>query len=128
MRVLPGSPDSAAFLRNHRIRRIGHRRIEYARSILASVETAHDPVLEAEQAIGAPVEFRKHAATPTRGRESSRWPPFIWQLLHDIWPCMNSAASAGVFVKIRNPKRIWSATRELPSVGSVRGSLDTPKR
>ena len=59
--------------------------------------------------------------TPTSGIDRSRCPPFRWQLLQDILPGVNRAASTGVFVKIRKPSRISFESRESSSVGSVSG-------
>jgi hypothetical protein len=40
-------------------------------------------------------------ATPTSGSDFSRWPAFKWQLLQEIRPPVNRAASRGVSVKMR---------------------------
>src|SRR5262245_49710056 len=60
-------------------------------------------------------------ATPTSGSESSRWPPFKWQLLQDILLGANRGASPAVFVKIRKPHRISFESFESSSVQAVSG-------
>src|SRR4051812_26366678 len=60
-------------------------------------------------------------ATPTSGRERSRWPPFKWQLLQEIFPGTNCGASLGVSVNILKPQRISFESFESSSVESVSG-------
>src|SRR4029077_14601349 len=64
-------------------------------------------------------------ATPTSGSDRSRCPPFRWQLLQEILLGVNRAASAGVFVKIRNPHRISLDNGDVSNVESVSGFLGT---
>ena len=51
-------------------------------------------------------------ATSTSGIDLSRWPAFMWQLVHDMPPGARRGASAGVLVNSRKPRRISSDNRE----------------
>ena len=64
-------------------------------------------------------------ATPTIGSDRSRCPAFKWQLLQVILLCVNWAASAGVFVKMRKPQRMSADNRESSSVRSDSGLRGT---
>jgi len=59
--------------------------------------------------------------TPTSGSDFSRWPPFKWQLLHDIRPGASRGATDGVLVNNLNPRRISSESGDLSSDGSTSG-------
>src|SRR6185436_13309436 len=60
----------------------------------------------------------KSPATPTSGSDFSRWPPFIWQLLHDIPPGASRGTSRGVSVKILKPRLISSDSGNGPSAAA----------
>src|SRR5439155_25383652 len=64
-------------------------------------------------------------ATPTSGRDFSRWPAFMWQLLHDIPPGASRGASCGVFVKILKPRLTSSDNRYVSSEVSAGGVFGT---
>ena len=59
--------------------------------------------------------------TPTSGSDFSRWPPFMWQWLHDIPPGASRGASRGVFVKILKPRLISSDNGDVSSEASTSG-------
>ena len=61
--------------------------------------------------------------TPTSGSDFSRWPPFMWQLLHDIPPGASRGVSCGVFVKILKPRLISSDSGDVSSEASASGVL-----
>ena len=61
--------------------------------------------------------------TPTRGSDFSRWPPFMWQLLHDMPPGASRGVSCGVFVKILKPRLISPASGDVSSEASASGVL-----
>src|SRR6267142_1843340 len=60
-------------------------------------------------------------ATSTSGIDLSRWPAFMWQLVHAMPPGASRGASAGVLVNRRKPRRISSDNRDVSSVVSSSG-------
>src|SRR6185503_6423004 len=67
----------------------------------------------------------KTPAIFTSGIDRSRWPAFMWQLVHAMPPGASRGVSAGVLVNRRKPLRISSDNRDVSSVLSSSGFRGT---
>ena len=81
-------------------------------------EVLRRTAVQISRQLGWPLEPSRSGFLPT---SVSRWPPFKWQLLQEIFPGAKCGTSPGVLVKIRKPHMMSVDSFESSSDGSVNG-------